>query len=96
MESGPDLDVEYLQRVSDRRGGLNGTGRSIEGGEESVAGRVQLLALEPRELATDDRVMSLEELAPRRVADSRRQLGRAYDVGEENCREYALRAGRPG
>ena len=84
--------LERRQRVADRGGGLDGAGRPVERGEESVAGRVELPALEPRELAADDRVMPLEELAPGRVAESRRQLGRADDVREEDRREYALRA----
>ena len=43
--------------------------RPVEGGEEAVAGGVQLLAPEPRELAAHSRVVALEQLAPGLVAE---------------------------
>jgi hypothetical protein len=64
----------------------------FEGGEEPVTGRVELPALEPGELAADDRVMPLKQLSPGRVAQSGRQLRRADDVREEDGREHPLRA----
>ena len=70
MESGPDIELERPERVADRRGGKNSTGRPVERGEEPVTSRVELTALEPRKLAADDRVMPLEQVPPGRVAES--------------------------
>jgi hypothetical protein len=64
VKSGPDLELEPPERVADRRGGENGAGGPVERCKEPVAGRVELRALEPGELAADDRVMPLEQFSP--------------------------------
>jgi len=91
VEPGPDLELEWTERVADRRRCENRPRRPVEGGEEAVAGRVELAALEAGELAADDSVMPLQQLPPLRVTESCRPLGRADDVGEEDGREDALR-----
>jgi hypothetical protein len=48
VEAGPDLKLECPERITDRRGGKDGTGGPIEGGEEPVAGCVEFAALEAR------------------------------------------------
>ena len=51
----------------------------------------RLPALKPRELATNYRVMLLQEHAPTCVSETRRQLRRTHDVGEQDRGEHALR-----
>ena len=75
METGPHLETDVPQRIAKGGGGEDRLGGPIERGEEPIAGRVELPALEPRELATDDRVMLLKEVALGRVAELPRQLG---------------------
>ncbi|HEV2005985.1 MAG TPA: hypothetical protein VGQ85_05155, partial [Candidatus Limnocylindrales bacterium] len=93
MQTGPDLEADGSKRLPEGTGGLNRPCRPVEGGEESVACRVQLAAVESRELAANDRVVPLEELAPGRVAKASCQLRRADDIGEQDRREDALRLG---
>lgn len=71
--------------------------RAVEGGEEAVAGPLHLAAAVEAELAADDRVMALEQLAPVAIAELRGAGGRADDVGERHGREHAVvLARRPG
>ena len=65
MEAGSDLDIERYERIADGSGGLNSSGGSVEGSEESVSCRVELPAVETRKFATDDRVMALKKVTPR-------------------------------
>ena len=43
--------------VTDGHGAPDGTGRPVEGGEDSIARRVHLAATMPTQLSIDDRVM---------------------------------------
>ena len=83
------------QRLAEGGGGLDGPRGPIECREEPVPGRVELAAMESGELATDDRVMALEQLTPGGVSEPRRELRRAHDVGEQDRREHALGGGSP-
>src|SRR4030095_12295575 len=65
----------------------------VEGGEESVPGRIDLLAAKANQLPPHELVVTLEQLAPGAGADSRRALGRAADVDEEHRGEHAVRLG---
>jgi hypothetical protein len=60
MQTGPDCDFELAERVADCGSGADGTSGAIECSEESIAGRINLPALEARELAADEAVMPLE------------------------------------
>ena len=91
METGAHVDADGLQRLAEGRGGEDRPGRAVEGREEPVTRGVELPSLEPRELATNDRVMLLQELAPSRVSEARRQLRRTHDVGEQDRGKHALR-----
>ena len=79
------------QGLAQGRGGEDRPRRAVEGREEPVTRRVELPSLEPRELSTNDRVMLLQELAPSRVSEARRQLRRTHDVGEQDRGKHALR-----
>src|SRR5690349_20246017 len=91
VQAGPDLELQRLERLANGRRSKHRPRRAVEDGEETVAGRVELAALELRELTAHDGVMPLQELSPARVAEGRSSLGRADDVHEEDGREDALR-----
>src|SRR6266540_3187475 len=70
-----DLETEVANCFGDRLRTHDRARRAVECGEESVAGVVDLAAPEPVELATDERVMTLEELGPGVVAHLGCSLG---------------------
>src|SRR6185369_4761239 len=53
----PDLDPERADGVADGAGAADGPRRAVEGGEEAVAGRLDLAAAEACELPAHERVM---------------------------------------
>ena len=55
MEPGADLETEPFQPIPDGSGGTDAAAGPVEGCEEAVSGRVELAALEARQLAADDR-----------------------------------------
>ena len=69
------------QRASDR------SRRAVERGEEAVPGGVHLGPAEPAEQVPHDAVVTLDEIAPSRVAELRRFPGRTDDVREQDRRE---------
>jgi hypothetical protein len=64
MEAGSDFYAEQPHLVPDRTGALDGSGRTVEGGQKPVAGRVDLLATELLKFLANDRVVILEDLLP--------------------------------
>ena len=60
VETGPHLETDRSQWIAEDSGGENRPGGPIERGEEPIAGGVELPALEPREVAADDRVMPFQ------------------------------------
>src|SRR5204862_5200503 len=59
--------------------------------EEAVTSRVELLAAKARELATDEDVVVLQQVAPRSVAELRGAFRGGDDVGEHHGREHGVR-----
>src|SRR6266511_5883107 len=88
--AGSDLHAQGLHGLQDLLGAADASGGSVERGEEPIAGRVDLAATVSREQAPHERVVSFNGLGPRAVAELRRRLGRARDVGEEHGREHAV------
>src|SRR4029079_12408352 len=65
--------------------------------EEAVSRSVDLASAKADELLPDERVVTLNQVAPPRVSELRRPLRRIDDVGEEQRRQNAIRFGRiPG
>src|ERR1700753_23847 len=81
--------------VADGGGAADGAGRAVEGGEEAVAHRLDLATAVDGELAANDGVVALDEVAPGAVGQSCRGLGRADDVSGEDGGEGALGLVRP-
>jgi hypothetical protein len=84
------LNTERAHGVPDCTGAANGASGSIEGREEPVARRIDLVATELAQLIADEVVVSAEEISPLAVAHLGRLSSRIDDVGEEHRREYAL------
>src|SRR5207248_6292103 len=91
VHAGAQLEPDPTDALDDGLGTANRPSRPVEGGEEAVAGRVLLLAAVARQLASNERVMLGERLAPRAVAELGGAHGRADDVGEEEGREHRVR-----
>ena len=68
-------------------------GGAVEGGEEPVARGVDLAAPEAAELAADEVVVSLEEVAPAAIPEGGGLLRGADDVGEEDGGEHPVGLG---
>ena len=63
---------------------------TVERREETVAGRVDLLAAETGELSPDGSTVLREQLAPAAISQPGSLLGRADDVGEEHSGEHPI------
>ena len=73
---------------------MNCPPRPVEGRQKSVAGRLDLFSPEARQLAPKYCIVCVEKFAPTSVAHAFCVLGRADDIGQEDCREDALVANR--
>src|ERR1700722_2116423 len=80
----PHLEAQAPQHVADRHGTPDRAGRSIEPGEEAVACRVDLTAVEACELAPDLGVVPAEQLLPSLVAKLDRALRGVDGVGRKS------------
>src|SRR3990170_3129339 len=90
VQPGPNFDSQRPNLLDDRLGTANCARRTIERGEEPIAGRVDLgsaIALEER---PHRRVVAFDEFPPRAVAELGGFLRRADDVGEEDRGEDSL------
>jgi hypothetical protein len=76
--------IDRRDRAPDRAGG------HVEGGEDSVARRVDLAATKTHERSADALIVRLEQVAPGIIADFGQDRGRIDDVGEHDGREYPL------
>ena len=86
----PHLEAQAPQHVADRHGTPDRAGGSVEPGEEAVARRVDLTAVEALELAPDLGVVPAEQLLPSFVAELDRSLGGVDDVGKQHGGQNAL------
>ena len=75
VQSCPHRYPEAPRLHTDRVGTPYGAGRAVEGGEESVAGSVDLAATVAAESGPDSRIVRTEKLRPSVVADTRCSLG---------------------
>src|SRR4029079_19158459 len=82
VQSGTYGQPERRHRSDDRLSAADGSRRSVEPGEEAVAGRLDLLAPEPDQLPPDRGVMELDEVTPPCIADLDQAIRAADDVGE--------------
>src|SRR2546423_484745 len=96
VDAGSDVEVGLEEPIADGDGAADSARGPIEGGQEPIAGGADLLSAKSRELATYQRVMLLEEVAPGMVTERCRALGGADDVGKEDGGEHPIGlGGRP-
>jgi len=93
MQSRPNLDPERPHRLHSRLSAPHRSCRTVEGGEESVAGRLDLAAAIPCEGRTHRGVVTLDEVTPTSVSELGDLLRRLDDVGEEHGRENSVEVG---
>jgi hypothetical protein len=93
VQAGAHLQSQLRHGLDDRVRTADGPRRPVEGREEAVSGCVHLRSAEADELAADELVVALEEVAPGAVAERGRLLAGADDVGEEHRGEHAVRLG---
>src|SRR5439155_11825733 len=90
MESSADFEFELPHAIRDRTGASDRACRSIEPCEKAVACDVELRTTEAEKLTADQRVVALEQLSPRSIADFRRPRRRTNDIGEKDGCKYAV------
>src|SRR6266545_3117782 len=91
VHAGTNLEAELAHAADDRLRRPDRARGTVERGEEPVARGVPLLAPEARKLASHERMVPREEIAPGAVADLRGALGGADQIREEDRREHAVR-----
>src|SRR5262245_49470060 len=84
VEAGADLQTQCANALADRESALDCAPWPVESSEEAVSGGVQLLATEAGQLRSNDRVVTVEESAPARVAQLGGLVRRADDVREKD------------
>jgi hypothetical protein len=94
VEPRPQLQAESGDRVADGTGTPNGPSRCVEGGEHAVTRGLDLPTSVPLKVCSHDRVVGVQEGAPRSIADRAGALGRPDDVGEQNRGQHSLGWGR--
>ena len=72
------------ERLDDRDGAGDRLGRTVERGEEPIAGSVDFAATKSLQLRSHRAVMGRNEVAPSSITEADGQLSRADDVGEQD------------
>jgi hypothetical protein len=84
VDASTDLDPDVRRLRGEGQCEIDRRSGRLEGGEEPIAGSVDLAASESAQIRADEGVVALEDAAPLLVAHLRRQLCRAGDVGEHH------------
>jgi hypothetical protein len=71
VQADPDLQPQVPEPGPDGVGGPDRAGRPVEGGQEPVAGRLDLTASEPREIPPHQVLVAFKEAVPAAVASTR-------------------------
>src|SRR5262249_46626592 len=90
VEPGPDLDPQGADPIADGAGATDCPRGAVEGRKEAVPHRPDFSTPMPFEFPSDNRMVRVEECAPRTVAQRRGPVRRAHDVGEEDGGEHAV------
>jgi hypothetical protein len=81
VKTGAHPEADRLDRIASGGRRLDRPSRPVEGGEEPVAGGVELEAADSAQLTPDEGVVARQRVASGCVAEVGRELGRADDVG---------------
>src|SRR5215472_15219787 len=90
MHADAHWNVEPMQLIANGAGAVNRARRSVEGGQETVAQGLHLLAAEPRKLLAHRFVMSVEKVAPCPMALGVGAPCRVDDVREHDGGEHTV------
>src|SRR5207253_6803113 len=90
MHPRPDLQAERQHGLGDGLRAPDGPSRPVEGGEEPIAGGVDLPPSEPFDQGTNSLVMGIEQFSPAAIPQRGRLLRRANDVSEQNGRKHPV------
>ena len=90
VNPGSYVNVQRLQGISDGQGAFDGATGAVEGGQEAIAGVVNLPAPESLELLSDRSVVAFEQVPPTSVPELRCPVGGAHDVGEQHGGQDSL------
>src|SRR4051794_949122 len=90
MNASPYFQTELRHLLDHDQGAGDSARRRVECGEEAVAGRVHLAPTEPLELAANQLVVLLEQVAPRSISQLRRAARRFDDVREKHRGQVAV------
>jgi hypothetical protein len=90
MQAGPDRDAQLGDCRDNPISGANRLGRLTKRSEEPVSGGIDLSTTEPAELSANRSVVRRHELPPGPVPEAGGQVGRSYDVREQDCRQESL------
>src|SRR5450631_1234730 len=87
------LDPERARSSDYRTGALHTSGRTVEGGKKAVTLRADLAAAAPGNRQADSGIMSVEQIVPTAIAESRSFFGRPHNIGEQHRGEHAVGLG---
>src|SRR5919109_3162238 len=90
MQASANLEADIPYGVPHGAGAPDGPGRPVEGGEEAVAGCVDLGAAEPVQQPADPGVMLVQQVSPAAVAEAAGCLRGPDDVGEQHGGQAAV------
>ena len=91
----PNLEAEFANAVPNRARAPNRPRRAVEGREEAVASGVHFPTPEVPQLRSDEPMVLLHEFAPAAIAELGRAGGGIDEIGEQDRRQHAVRAGLP-
>jgi hypothetical protein len=94
VHANPGREPDTSQVVTESAGAADRATRPVEGGQEAIAGGVDLASTEPCQVPAHDRVVLVEERAPAGVTECGGSRGGIHDVGEENGGELSVRIWR--
>ena len=81
---GADFEPELAHPVRDRLSAAHSSDRPVEGGEEAIAGGVDLASPEAAELPAHERVVAFDQFPPTHITDSGQRRRGTDDVGEQD------------
>ena len=90
VQSSSDFDAEAVSCLDDFGCASNAASRSVEAGQETVSGGLDLLSTESHELITHKPVMRIEQRSPASITELSCFACRVHDVSEEGGGEDAL------
>ena len=90
VDSGADIHTQLLQIRRDGRSRADRARGTVECGQKTIARRIDLAPTKAPEVRANDRVMSLEQVAPLAVTKLDGLSRRVDDVREQDRRENAI------